>query len=112
MKAKLRERRSSLAMTSFALCFLQAASAFSNSGLSFRFPLSISVNSAADPEICDEFPVMCRHALPKCAHVSDEGPPPPVQIVQDRFPLCFEAKPRFALPIRGKLLRLDPWGRK
>ena len=46
MNAKLRDRRSSLAMTSLALCFLQAVSAFSNSGLSFRFPLSISVNSA------------------------------------------------------------------
>ncbi len=42
MKAKFRDRRSSLAMTSFAFCFLQSARA----GLSFRFPLSISVNSA------------------------------------------------------------------
>jgi hypothetical protein len=40
MNARLRLSRSSSAMTSFALCFLQAASAFSNSGRSLRLPLS------------------------------------------------------------------------
>jgi hypothetical protein len=46
INAKFRDKRSSLAITSLALCRLQIARAFSNSGLSLRLPLSISVNSA------------------------------------------------------------------
>jgi hypothetical protein len=47
MKATLRESRSSLAMTSRALCFRQAARAFASSGRSLRVPLSTSVRSAS-----------------------------------------------------------------
>jgi hypothetical protein len=43
---EVRLSRLSLAITSLALCFLQAASAFSNSGRSLRLPLSISVNAS------------------------------------------------------------------
>jgi hypothetical protein len=41
-----------------------------------RFPLCLEAKPrfalpiCADPEVCDEFPVMCRHTLPQCAHVS------------------------------------------
>jgi hypothetical protein len=35
----------------FALCFLQAARAFSNSGRSLRLPLSISVNSSSNVQL-------------------------------------------------------------
>jgi hypothetical protein len=47
MNVRLRESRSSLAMTNFALCFLQAASARSSSGRSLRSPLSTSTNSSS-----------------------------------------------------------------
>jgi hypothetical protein len=50
IKARLRDRRSSLAMTSLAFSFLQAASALSSSGRSLRLPLSISVNSATSDQ--------------------------------------------------------------
>jgi hypothetical protein len=46
MNATLRESRSSLAMTSRALCFRQAARAFCSSGRSLRLPVSTSVCSA------------------------------------------------------------------
>jgi hypothetical protein len=40
INATLRANRSSFAMTSFALCFLQAARALSSSGRSSRLPLA------------------------------------------------------------------------
>ena len=46
---KLRDRRSSLAITSLAFCFLQVARAFSSSWLIVALPLSISVYSATKP---------------------------------------------------------------
>jgi hypothetical protein len=46
MNARLRDKRSSLAMTSLALCLRQAASAFCSSGRALRLPLSTSVNSS------------------------------------------------------------------
>jgi hypothetical protein len=46
MKWTLRDSRSSLAITSLALCLRHAFSAFSSSGRSLRLPDSTSVNSA------------------------------------------------------------------
>ena len=52
MKAMLRDSRSSLATTSLALSFLQAASAAASCGrLSLRLPLSTSTNSAASVQL-------------------------------------------------------------
>jgi hypothetical protein len=51
MKARLRESRSSLAMTSFALFRLQAAKAFTSSGRWLRLPLSTSVNSPISDQV-------------------------------------------------------------
>jgi hypothetical protein len=73
MNARLRERRSSLAMTSLALYFLQAARA-----------LSITAFAAFD---LGKF----RDKLPSAA----------VQILVDGFPLRREAKPGPALPVRA-----------
>ena len=51
MKARLRDSRSSLAMTSLAFCRLQIVKAFSSSGRSSRLPLSISVNSPISDQV-------------------------------------------------------------
>src|ERR1700730_6464221 len=75
MNAKLRDSRSSFAMTSLAFSFLQARRAFSNSGRSLRLPLSTSVNSSTS------------------AHR------PAIQVSHDRFALRGEAEGGFALPI-------------
>jgi hypothetical protein len=68
MNARLRDRRSSLAMTSLAFCFLQAASAFS------KF-----------------WPVILLTAL-DLGELPDEVPPTAVEIVKDRLPLRPEAQ--------------------
>jgi hypothetical protein len=41
-------------------------------------------------------PMAARRDAPSvmAAELGDEGPPPPIQVVQDRFPLCLKAKPR------------------
>jgi hypothetical protein len=49
MNSRFRDKRSSFAMTSFALRFRQRASASLSCGRSLRFPLSISMNSAVGP---------------------------------------------------------------
>src|SRR6266705_2668955 len=48
IKATLRARRSSFAITSVSLCFFQSSSALASSGRSFRLPLSTSTNSPSN----------------------------------------------------------------
>src|SRR5262249_21134891 len=78
MKARLRLRRSSLAITSLALCFLQAAIALLSSSRSACLPLSTSVNSATSSAL----PLMKSRTAVFCA--SSPKPLRPWRAVETR----------------------------
>src|SRR5580693_5957191 len=79
ISATSRAKRSSFAMTSFALCFLQATKALASSGRSFRLPLSTSTNSPqSSRSMACQLHAAAQEANGAAAEAQGCVPPPPI----------------------------------